>query len=150
MRALGKSNSALWHFRTLAILLFVLCCLSSPALARSWRIANFDSNITVSKDGSCVISERITLVFEGHFNGIYRYIPISERGPAGTNYEVFTKVLSIKDDAGTPLQYKQKRQNSNLALTIYVPGATDTTRTVVIEYLVRNGTRFFDDHDEFY
>ena len=145
-----QSNFALLPLRTLVILLCALCCLSSPALARSWRIADFHSNITVSKDGSCIVSEHITLVFEGHFNGIYRYIPISERGPAGSNYQVFTKILSIKDDAGTPLRYKQKTENNNLALTIYVPAATDTTSTVVIEYLVRNGTRFFEDHDEFY
>src|SRR5579884_3677387 len=133
-----------------AMLVLLLGSVAPRALARSYRIADFHSNITVSKDGSCVISEHIAFVFEGHFNGIYRYIPISEVGPAGTNYTVFTKILSIKDEAGTPLQYKQKRQNNNLALTIYVPGAEDTTRTVVIEYLVRNGTRFFDDHDEFY
>lgn len=132
------------------MLLFLLCAIAAPGFARSYRIADFSSNITVSKDGSCVISEHITFVFEGTYHGVYRYIPISEVGPAGTNYTVFTKILSIKDDAGNALEYKQKTQNNNLVLTIYIPGAVDTTKTVVIEYLVRNGTRFFEDHDEFY
>ena len=32
----------------------------------------------------------------------------------------------------------------------YVPGASDSTRTVNIEYSVANGTRFFEEYDEFY
>ncbi len=31
-----------------------------------------------------------------------------------------------------------------------MPDAVDSTRTVNIEYSVANGTRFFEDHDEFY
>ena len=35
-------------------------------------------------------------------------------------------------------------------LKIYIPDAVDATRSVEIVYNVRNGTRFFDDYDEFY
>jgi uncharacterized membrane protein YgcG len=35
-------------------------------------------------------------------------------------------------------------------LKIFIPDAVDATRTVEIDYTVRNGTRFFEDHDEFY
>src|SRR5688500_628050 len=35
-------------------------------------------------------------------------------------------------------------------LKIWVPGATDATRTVKLRYRVSNGLRFFDEHDELY
>jgi hypothetical protein len=45
---------------------------------------------------------------------------------------------------------EKKSSGGFLHLKIYVPGATDATHTVNIEYSVANGTRFFEDHDEFY
>ena len=45
---------------------------------------------------------------------------------------------------------EKKTSNGFLHLKIYVPDAVDATRTVNIEYSVANGTRFFEDHDEFY
>ena len=57
---------------------------------------------------------------------------------------------SITDDSGSKLKFEKKTSNGFLHLKIYVPGAADATRTVNIEYSVANGTRFFEDHDEFY
>jgi uncharacterized membrane protein len=142
-------HSALSRFRTAAVLLLLLA-LASPGLARSWRIADFHDSIAISKDGSCVVTERLSIVFVGHFEGIHRYIPISYRGPEGENYELFLQVVSVKDGEGNALKFEKKTQKENLVLTIYVPGAEDATRVVEITYLVRNGTRFFPDFDEFY
>ena len=76
-------SSAVWqckHFRNSAILIVVLIasCVA-PAFARSWRISNFDSSIVVAKNGSAIVTERISLVFVGQFNGIHRYIPRAGR-----------------------------------------------------------------------
>ena len=49
--------------------------------AKSWRIADFQDNITVGKDGSAVVRERISLVFVGEWHGIHRTIPIEYPGP---------------------------------------------------------------------
>ena len=38
----------------------------------------------------------------------------------------------------------------NLKLTIYIPDADNSTRTVSCEYTVSDAFRFFGDHDEFY
>mgnify|MGYP003449199296 FL=1 len=35
-------------------------------------------------------------------------------------------------------------------MKIWIPGATDATRTFVLKYRVRNGLKFFEDHDELY
>ena len=69
----------------------VLLCLAltAPALARDWHIARFDTQMTVAQDGSAEVTERLDVVFEGEYHGIYRDIPIEYPGPHGTNYTLF-------------------------------------------------------------
>lgn len=131
------------------ILLF-LCLYATPAAAKSWRIADFQDTITVEKDGSALVNERITLVFVGEWHGIHRTIPIEYPGPNSTNYELFLNVTSITDGSANKLKYESSTSGGFRDLKIYIPDAVDTTRTVEIAYRVRNGTRFFKDYDEFY
>jgi hypothetical protein len=132
------------------VLLALLACFTSVAQAKSWRVGDFQDTITVNEDGSAVVTERITLVFEGEWHGIHRTIPIEYPGPNGTNYELFLKVTSVTDGSGGKLKYDSSTNNGSRDLKIYIPDAVDATRTVEITYQVRNGTRFFEDHDEFY
>jgi uncharacterized membrane protein len=132
------------------MLLLLLCAAASPAWARSYRISNYVDTIHVGDDGSARITEQITFVFTGPYQGVYRNIPLDYPGPNGSNYSLFIKVESITDDRGTKLNYEKKTSGGYLKLKIYVPGATDATRTVNVEYTVENATKFFDDHDEFY
>lgn len=136
--------------KTIVFIAALFCTLTASAAAKSWRIADFQDNITVEKDGSAVVRESITLVFVGEWHGIHRTIPIEYPGPDGTNYELLVDVQSVADSAGGKLKYESSRSNGNRDLKIYIPGAVDATKTVEITYLVRNGTRFFKDYDEFY
>ena len=132
------------------MLAVLLLALSLPAWARNYHISKFNSNIHVEEDGSARVEEQITFVFNGIYQGIYRDLPVDYPGPSGSNYTLFMKVDSITDESGSKLKFEKKTSNGFLHLKIYVPGAVDTTRTVNIEYSVANGTRFFEDHDEFY
>jgi len=138
--------------RQLAFLLLALifCGASRAAQAKSWRVTDFQDTIAVARDGSAVVTERITLGFVGRWNGIHRTIPIEYPGPNGTNYELYLKVISVTDGQGGTLKYDSSVANGARDLKIYIPGAVDTTRVVEISYEVRNGTRFFKDYDEFY
>lgn len=137
--------------RGLIRVLFILALFCSlPAFPRDWRIADFRMNAAVGKDGSTSIQEEITFVFEGHFNGIYRDIPIEYPGPSGTNYTLFLQVRGVTDGDGNPLKYEKSRKGASLHLKIFIPGAEDTTKTVRISYESPNAVRFFDNHDEFY
>src|SRR4029077_485855 len=49
-----------------------LLCLAPPVPAKSWRITDFNDHITVNLDGSAVITERMSLLFEGEWHGIHR------------------------------------------------------------------------------
>jgi uncharacterized membrane protein len=132
----------------LSALLFSI--LTAMAHAKSWRISDFQDNIHVSPDGSADVTERITLEFVGDWHGIYRKIPIEYPGPNRTNYELYLHILSVTDDQGSSLKYDSSVSNGERNLKIYIPGAVNATRIVVITYNVSNGMRFFQDHDEFY
>jgi len=138
------------NVKTAAVLAILLCTLVANASAKSWRIADFQDNITVEKDGSALVRERISLVFVGEWHGIHRTIPIEYPGPDGTNYELFVDVQSVTDAEGSHLKYDSSRTGEYRDLKIYIPGATDVSKIIEIAYRVRNGTRFFPDHDEFY
>src|ERR1700675_3885374 len=133
----------------LALLLLVLAA-SLPAAARSWRIADFRSRVLVDEDSTAVVTEHISLVFVGHWNGIYRDIPVDYPGPSGSNYKLLLKVTGVTNGEGQNLEYESRVDSGYRKLKIFVPGADDTTRTVEITYNVSNGVRHFDDHDEFY
>lgn len=130
--------------------LFLVVLFTLPAFARNWRISDFHSTITVDKTGGIFVIERISFVFSGSYNGIYRTIPVEYPGPGGTNYHLFLKIESVTDEAGQPLKYESSRQGAYRKLKVYIPGAEDTSKTVLITYSSPNATRFFDDHDEFY
>ena len=87
-------------------LLVAVLAQSNSAAAKSWRISNFQDNITVSPDGSAQVSETITLVFVGEWHGIHRTIPIEYPGPDGTNYQLFLDVTSVTGEDGAK-QYNE-------------------------------------------
>ncbi|MGA7753734.1 MAG: DUF2207 domain-containing protein [Candidatus Sulfotelmatobacter sp.] len=136
--------------RKVGVLAILLSILTGFAVAKSWRVGDFQDTIEISKDGSAVVVERISLVFVGEWHGIHRTIPIEYPGPNGTNYELFLDVKNVTDGSGAKLKYESSTTNRSRDLKIYIPDAADATRTVEITYSVRNGTRFFKDYDEFY
>ena len=149
MRFRSYENHAL-KLATHLTVLFVLGCLSLHAQQHSWRISDFSADIDVHKNGSADVNERLTLAFVGTFHGIHRYIPVDYVGPEGSNYSLILKVQKVIDEEGNPLKYSSKTQGGYRVLTIYIPGATDTSKRIHIIYSVRNAVKFFEDHDEFY
>jgi len=123
---------------------------STPAWARSYQVSRFTSAVHVQKDGSADIQEKITFVFRGHFQGVYRDIPVEYPGPKGTNYSLFVTVNQVTDENGSTLKFEKSRSRGFLKLKIYVPGASDSTRTVNIDYSASDATKFFPQFAEFY
>src|SRR6185312_11975417 len=123
---------------------------STPAWARSYQVSQFTSTVHVQKDGSADIQEKITFVFRGHFQGVYRDIPVEYPGPKGTNYSLFVTVNQVTDENGSTLKFEKSRSRGFLKLKIYVPGASDSTRTVNIDYSASDATKFFPQFAEFY
>jgi uncharacterized membrane protein YgcG len=134
----------------LGFLLLTAAAWPTPLAARSLTIESFDADILVNGDGTIRVTEIIRPRFVGSWNGIYRSIPIEYRTPQGFNYTLFLDILTVTDDAGKPLKYELSRERHYRKVKVWVPGATNATRTVVLRYQVRNGLKFFEEHDELY
>jgi len=133
----------------------VLCAIAAlgglgspaPALAqgaREWRLTSFHAEIEVFRSGDILVTETLLPRFDGQFNGIYRSIPVEYRTPQGFRYKLRLDVEAVEDGAGQKLRYDVSRDGVYQKIKIWVPGAVDATRTVVIRYRVPNGLRFFD------
>jgi uncharacterized membrane protein YgcG len=138
------------RFRCSFLFIAIFLLFSSIVSARELRIEKFDAQITVLPSGSIDVTENITFRFIGHWNGIYREIPVEYNTPQGMNYSLFLDVKSVTDGSGQPLKYESSRERHYRKLKIYVPNAENTAKTIVIEYGVSDALRFFEDHDEFY
>jgi uncharacterized membrane protein YgcG len=118
--------------------------------ARSLVIENFHAEVVVGQQGGIEVTEKIRARFSGRWNGIFRTIPVEYRTPQGFNYSLLLSLRAVTDDIGSPLRYELSREQHYRRVKIWVPGAVDTVRTVVLRYRVRNGLRFFAEHDELY
>jgi uncharacterized membrane protein len=132
-----------------AILLFVLA-FATNASARELKIEKFSAEIFVQQDASLEVNETIDVNFIGAWHGLYRTIPVEYVTPQGFNYSLFVKLEGATDGAGQPLKVESSRQGHYLKWKIYVDDATDVDRTIHLRYKVRNGLKFFEDHDELY
>lgn len=143
--ALRPSRIVRWGF-----LFLLIASLAAPAFARTYHIAKYSDGIVVGEDGRTVVTEQITFDFQGSYQGIYRQIPVEYPGPSGSNYTLFIESVDVADDNGNALKVEKQFKGDLLQLKVFIPGASDTSKTINIRYIVLNGIRYFDDHDEFY
>ena len=73
-------------------------------MPKSWRISDFQDNISVNQDGTAVVRSASRWSSIGEWHGIHRTIPIEYPGPSGTNYELFLNVTSITDGEGEQIE----------------------------------------------
>lgn len=133
-----------------ALFFLLVIGLAAPACARQLKIQKFSAEIFVEPDSSLDVTETIEANFIGVWHGLYRTIPVEYVTPQGFNYSLFVKLESVTDAAGQALKVESSRQGHYLKWKIYIDDATDADRTIQVHYLVRNGLKFFEDHDELY
>ncbi len=139
----------------LALLIIALIFLGTPftdqpLLARSLVFESFHADIRVDPSGELEVTETIRARFEGSWNGLYRFIPVQYVTPQGFSYKLRLDLESITDELMRPLRYQTSSERHYRRFTIWIPGAQDAIRTVVIRYRVGFGLRFLDDYDELY
>lgn len=132
-----------------------------PGLAaqgRSLRLESFHADIVVRPDGDIVVTETLRPRFTGSWNGVYRNLSLQHHTAGGLPTRLRLEILSTTDGDGNELRVDQETPDAwTRRLKIWVPGARDATRTVVLRYRVANAIRFFDRerdpggvHDELY
>src|SRR2546425_6247549 len=132
------------------VVLFVTLAATSLSAQRSYSIERFDARIRVNRDASIDVTETITARFVGSYNGLYRTIPVEYRTAQGLNWTLGVSLQSAQDDAGRSLRTEKSRPGHYIKYKIWIPGAVNATRTLVLRYRATNGLRFFDEHDELY
>ncbi|HZF74090.1 MAG TPA: DUF2207 domain-containing protein, partial [Gemmatimonadaceae bacterium] len=133
--------------RALAVTGLILCALASPASAqgRSIRLKNFDALLTVHSDGALDVVETLTIRFDGDWNGLNRDLSLQHNSAQGRRTKLDVEDGPITDANGQPLvvEYSHIDRGWTRRYHIYIPGASDADRTIVIHYRVRNAIRFF-------
>lgn len=113
------------------------------AQERSIRLSEFDAVLEVGSDGVLDVTERLTVEFKGEWNGIVRILSLRHNTAQGRSTKLDLEIGQITDGAGQPLRVEREDGDGAQRLRIYVPGATDAERKVVIRYRVTNAIRFF-------
>jgi hypothetical protein len=109
------------------------------AAQRTLVLESFEAELRVSLDGSLEVTETIRPRFTGSWQGIYRDLSLEHRTAEDWRERLEVELLSITDEAGEPLVFEDTREGGWLRrFRIWVPGAEDATRTLVIRYVVRN------------
>src|SRR5579864_9849162 len=129
---------------TLLALAALLAC-AIPLHARQLTLKSFDEQVVVHPDSTIEVTEMLEVKFEGQWNGIYRTIPVEYRGSLDLNYTLFVEPEGVTDEDGQPLKYEVSREGQYKRFKIYVPGAVNTTKTVVVRYKVLDALRFFPE-----
>jgi hypothetical protein len=128
----------------------LLLAAAAPAAARTLVIQSFGAEIVVLPNGTIDVTEVITARFTGSWRGIYRLIPVEYHTPQGFNFTLLLDPISVTDGDGQALKYESSRERHYRKFKVYVPGAQDAVRTVILRYYVLDALRFFEDHDELY
>ncbi len=115
------------------------------AQGRSIRIRNFDALLTVHSDGSLDVTEQLTIAFTGQWIGIVRDLPLHHNTAQGRATRLDVTIGYITDGNGERLRVEEERKDNGWTrgLRIYIPGANDADRTIIIRYRVANAIRFF-------
>src|SRR5258705_3930890 len=131
----------------------LVLALATPSLLaaqqKSYSVQSFDARIRVNKDASIDVTETITARFVGSWNGLYRTIPIKYRTAQGLNWTLGVSLQGVEDaSTGQQLRTETSREGHSIKYKVWIPGASNADRTIVLHYHATNGLRFFDEHDE--
>jgi uncharacterized membrane protein YgcG len=146
---LPASRFPLISRRTLLLVGALALSLATGASAqdpnRSIRIRNFDALLTVYSNGSVDVTEQLTVGFTGQWNGIVRDLSLHHFTAQGRATKLDVTLGYITDATGQRLHVDEERKDNGWTrgLRIWIPGARDADRQIIIRYRVANAIRFF-------
>lgn len=129
----------------LTALLFCAAPSSAIAQARDIRIRDYGALLTVHSDGTVDVVEELTIHFTGEWHGLNRDLSLRHNTAQGHQVKLNVEDGPITDAAGNPLVVEHQTQDAGWTRRyhIYIPGAVNADRTIVIHYRLKNAIRFF-------
>ena len=91
-----------------------------------------------------------TLSSNGPWQGIYRTIPVEYAGPGGFNYSLFLTDIRRHGFRWRTAAHRKAAARRKSPAENLRSRSRRNFRDISLHYRVRNGLRFFDDHDELY
>ena len=128
------------YFSFLILLIF-------PVITRAEVIRGYDSQITIQKDGTILVREKIDYDFEYLYkHGIYRKIPFVKKNSEGKEFEMTIRVQGITDEKGTSYSHSDSLIDKKLNIKIGDANRTITgIHTYTITYLVSGALTYFSE-----
>lgn len=141
--------------KRLLILFFLFSTLVVSVSAHSTgqeHIAVFNSEISVNKDGTLDVIEKISYDFGTSYkHGIFREIPYIKTNAEGKKFKLDVKVLAVTDQTDKDYRFETSKTNKSIQLKIGHPDRTITgSHLYQISYKVSGALTYFQDHDELY
>jgi hypothetical protein len=145
--------------RPLILACAVAACVAAPGVAAMAQtptgvehIVSYDVGITIQRDGSLEVTERIDYDFGvSEHHGIFRDIPALFRHDGRYDRVYPVDVVSVTASSGTPAGYKVSNSGGDVEIKIGDPDRTVSgEHTYTISYRVRGALNGFSDHDELY
>ncbi len=116
---------------------------------RTLVLESFHAELRVEPSGDLRVTETLRPRFQGSWNGIYRDVSLEHRTAEGRRQRLELELESVTDEAGSALTVETQSQGRwSRRFQIWVPGAQDATRTVVLRYVVHNALRYFTEESE--
>jgi hypothetical protein len=134
-------------------LLALLVSLDGPAAADlgGFVIHRFDTRLTVERNATLQVEERIEVEFSEPRHGLYRTIPVRYSDPRGFAYSLGLERVSVTDENGHRFAMQLSDEGRYQKIRIGDAKHTVEGRVVyVIRYRVRDALGQFPDHDEIY
>lgn len=112
---------------------------------RDIRIRDFTSLLSVHPDGTVDVIEELVVGFTGQWNGIVRDLSLHHNTAQGRAVRLDEQLGAVTDGSGYPLRFEIESKDNGWTkgLRIWVPGAVNSDKTVIIHYRVKNAIRFF-------
>ena len=145
-------RTARWTLRLTGLLAVTAYVLLAPGLAHAAGSDEstplYDVSVTVARDGTTHINERITYDFANNpHHGIYRVIPVVYDYPPKPGYDRVLEVSNIKVSSGAPHDVKTERDGRNLTIRIGDPHKTVTGKHLyILNYDVKGALNRFNGH----
>ncbi len=126
----------------------------SQQYAKIEKINNFDTDITVNKDGTINVIEKIEYDFGQEYrHGIFRKINLFKKNQDGKKYLLDFNVESVSNSEGNSYKFTTNEDRSK---GFYIIKIGDPDRTItsvnkyIISYKVSGAITYFSDRDELY
>jgi len=138
--------------KILSFLIFSFLSFFATVTVHAEIIRSYDSQITVQKEGTIEVKEKISYDFEYLYkHGIYREIPFLKKNADGKQYKMEIQISGVVDENGVPYEYSTSVVNQSVRIKIGNANRTITgVHTYIISYTVSGAMTYFSDHDELY